>query len=554
MTIECSNPYPGPESFARGDDRPYFGREQETTDLSSLAVTERLLVFYAPSGAGKTSLLNKRLIPRLEEKLYEVLPTARVSGAASLPANVRNVYAYNLMTRIVRDDPEPERFAGLSLSEFLWHVSTEDGQTYFYDPGDTALRIATAARDLWPRVLILDQFEEVVTSYPGKWQHREEFFRQLDEALGADPMLRVVMSLRSDYVQGLERYAGLLRYGLRARYQMLLMGTGDALKAIEGPAEACGRAFVPGVARQLVKNMSQLLDLDAEGRPFTVEGETVEPIQLQVVCYQLWESMKGTPGDRIEMEDLRRLARAARPEASAALAGVEDENKLLSDFVDDALSAFYERSLAESLAAADAEVEEAFLRNWFSTQLITEGGARGLVIPLLQSQLAHQGEGIGLGHAVQRRQAARRLGQRQCLGPPLRFAACFRSGQLLQGRRFAIGVVRYPLADMARQVTLEAAIDLRRFVTDTVGVGWGGVVGSGGRGHGHHAAVGWKGWKVASGSAKLAHLIGGGVLRMRGHKRKVAEALVHIHRYLKSVAHIRRVRRRSRLLGGRYGT
>ena len=57
MTIECSNPYPGPESFARGDDRPYFGREQETTDLSSLAVTERLLVFYAPSGAGKTSLL-----------------------------------------------------------------------------------------------------------------------------------------------------------------------------------------------------------------------------------------------------------------------------------------------------------------------------------------------------------------------------------------------------------------------------------------------------------------------------------------------------------------
>ena len=379
MTIECSNPYPGPESFARGDDRPYFGREQETTDLSSLAVTERLLVFYAPSGAGKTSLLNKRLIPRLEEKLYEVLPTARVSGAASLPANVRNVYAYNLMTRIVRDDPEPERFAGLSLSEFLWHVSTEDGQTYFYDPGDTALRIATAARDLWPRVLILDQFEEVVTSYPGKWQHREEFFRQLDEALGADPMLRVVMSLRSDYVQGLERYAGLLRYGLRARYQMLLMGTGDALKAIEGPAEACGRAFVPGVARQLVKNMSQLLDLDAEGRPFTVEGETVEPIQLQVVCYQLWESMKGTPGDRIEMEDLRRLARAARPEASAALAGVEDENKLLSDFVDDALSAFYERSLAESLAAADAEVEEAFLRNWFSTQLITEGGARGFM-------------------------------------------------------------------------------------------------------------------------------------------------------------------------------
>jgi hypothetical protein len=74
MIPECINPYPGPESFGRGDARPYFGRDQETSDLTSMAVTERLMVFYAPSGAGKTSLLNMRLIPRLEEKLYEVLP------------------------------------------------------------------------------------------------------------------------------------------------------------------------------------------------------------------------------------------------------------------------------------------------------------------------------------------------------------------------------------------------------------------------------------------------------------------------------------------------
>ncbi len=114
-------------------------------------------------------------------------------------------------------------------------------------------------------MLILDQFEEIVTTYPAYWRHREDFFRQLDEALRVDPMLRVLMSLRSDYVQDLERYAGLLQHGLRARYQMLLMGTKDALSAIEGPAEACGRSFVPGVARRLVENMSQVRDEDAEG-------------------------------------------------------------------------------------------------------------------------------------------------------------------------------------------------------------------------------------------------------------------------------------------------
>ena len=46
------------------------------------------------------------------------------------------------------------------------------------------------------------------------------------------------LSLRSDYVQDLERYAGLLQHGLRARYQMFLMGTEDAHLAIEGPAAA----------------------------------------------------------------------------------------------------------------------------------------------------------------------------------------------------------------------------------------------------------------------------------------------------------------------------
>ena len=380
MTIECTNPYPGPESFARGDARPYFGRDQETSDLTSLAVTERLLVFYAPSGAGKTSVLNKRVIPRLEEKLYEVLPTARVSGAASLPAGLRNVYAYNLMLRLAPNDPQPERFAELSLSDFLWHLSTEDGKTYHYDPSDAALRRATPQRDLWPRVLILDQFEEIITAYPTYWSHREDFFRQVNDALSSDIMLRVIMSLRSDYVQDLERYAGLLQHGLRARYQMFLMGTHDAHLAIEGPASACGKTFEPGVAQQLVRNMSQVREPDVDGKIRTVPGEAVEPIQLQVVCYQLWESMKQAPGNKIEMKDLQRLARASlAARADSDQLTQRQKVELLSAFVDGALGAFYETALEKARTSAAADVDEAFLRNWFSTQLITEGGTRGFM-------------------------------------------------------------------------------------------------------------------------------------------------------------------------------
>ncbi|MCB2056719.1 MAG: hypothetical protein KDE30_02215, partial [Novosphingobium sp.] len=61
------NPYVGPVTFTYADRDRYFGREREARDLLSLVIAERLTLFYAQSGAGKSSLLNTRLIPALRE-------------------------------------------------------------------------------------------------------------------------------------------------------------------------------------------------------------------------------------------------------------------------------------------------------------------------------------------------------------------------------------------------------------------------------------------------------------------------------------------------------
>src|SRR4051812_47958012 len=74
------NPYVGPRSFRPEERELFFGRDNEARDLLSMVLAERLVIFYAQSGAGKSSLLNTRLRPGLEKAGYRLLPSGRVSG------------------------------------------------------------------------------------------------------------------------------------------------------------------------------------------------------------------------------------------------------------------------------------------------------------------------------------------------------------------------------------------------------------------------------------------------------------------------------------------
>ncbi len=239
----------------------------------------------------------------------------------------------------------------------------DDGRerkTWLYDAAQTPA-VGGAQR----YALIIDQFEEIITAHPGRWHEREAFFRQLDAAMQADPNLWVVLTLREDYVAALDPYAPLLADRLRARFLMEHMKTEAALDAIRRPAELAGRPFAPGVAEKLVNDLRQIR---VAGQENTVAGEYVEPVQLEVVCYQLWENLGRGTGGTHETEGTQITL--------ADLAEAGD--------VDRALTQFYEETLAVVLAdPAAAGVSERQLRTWFDQELITTAGTRGLV---------HQGE------------------------------------------------------------------------------------------------------------------------------------------------------------------
>ena len=67
MPESVKNPYVGPRAFEEEDSPHFFGRKEESDKLTSLAISHRVVLFYAPSGAGKTSLIKAAVIPSLRE-------------------------------------------------------------------------------------------------------------------------------------------------------------------------------------------------------------------------------------------------------------------------------------------------------------------------------------------------------------------------------------------------------------------------------------------------------------------------------------------------------
>ncbi|MCP4423224.1 MAG: peptidoglycan DD-metalloendopeptidase family protein [Chloroflexi bacterium] len=330
------NPYVGPRPFEREDSRRFFGRDQETAELLSLIVAHRVVVLYAPSGAGKTSLLNATIIPGLEARGFELFPSTRVFGVVQTDISQINPYALFALTGWAGDEASQDELAGLTIAQYL--AEQEPLEDEYGRPA--------------PRVLIFDQFEELFTAFPARWSERAAFFDQVNDALAADPLLRVVFSLREDYIAQLDPYVHQFPRRLRHRFRLERMQPEPALVAITGPLRVTTRQFAPNVAEQLVVDLLQTKQETAEGVT-TAVGQFIEPVQLQVVCQNLWRTL---------------------PDDVATITQAEVET--YGD-VTQALMRFYEDSVKQ--AASAAPVTEDALRTWFEETLITPAGTRGLV-------------------------------------------------------------------------------------------------------------------------------------------------------------------------------
>src|SRR6266853_2084625 len=82
-----SKPYKGPLSYEIEDSDYFFGRDREADLLTAKILSSRFTLLHAQSGTGKTSLLNARVLPALEEQSwtgFRILPRHNPSEAVRL--------------------------------------------------------------------------------------------------------------------------------------------------------------------------------------------------------------------------------------------------------------------------------------------------------------------------------------------------------------------------------------------------------------------------------------------------------------------------------------
>jgi conflict system STAND superfamily ATPase len=372
------SPYVGPRAIRAGE--PFYGRELEGKALINKLLSGGITLLHAPSGAGKTSLIQASVVPWFAEQGFQVcaafeprFSALRVNLPPPEDLEIRNRYVFSLVNNLVGNLVDRHVAARMTFDEAL----------------------ALYARDSEPRQLVvIDQLEEALTLDPNDRQGQRELFRQLGLALRVSRRW-ALLAVREDYMGGLDRYRQFFANELRCTFRLDFLDEDSALRAVQLPATQRDVDFTDVAAHSLVADLRRVRAVavvpptravpedvlalsgaprasqavepasatattspvpveDTEDTEDTVVYPYVEPVLLQVVCNNLWRILSKkrladfTVIEESDLEEVRPYSRSL---------------------------AKYYRAVVRKAAQDDPAVERG-IRDWIERELLTVQSTR----------------------------------------------------------------------------------------------------------------------------------------------------------------------------------
>ncbi|MCJ8274213.1 MAG: hypothetical protein MJK04_33055, partial [Psychrosphaera sp.] len=276
----------------------FFGREQESKLLFHKILSNKLLVMFAKSGIGKTSLLNIGVSHPLRD--HDFIPLSIRLNDPKQPL-LDAVYA---KIDDIAEQQQLDFHAGDKSR--LWH--------YF-----NTVEFWSSEDKLLTPVLIFDQFEELFTLHSP--QARQSFITQLAELTknkipkaikqsSSDsqlPNVKIVIAIREDYLAFLDELSREIPEILHNRFRLQPLNRQSAQHAIEAPAALESPLISTPTFSYHLDAVTQMLDFLCmrHERGKVIATDEVESFQLQLLCGHLEELVEKKTGERIiEAADL----------------------------------------------------------------------------------------------------------------------------------------------------------------------------------------------------------------------------------------------------------
>jgi hypothetical protein len=278
------SPFPGIDPFSYSERNIFFAREQDSQALFRLVVIHRGALLYAPSGIGKSSLINAGLLPHAIAEGFQV-EKLRVQPRQGEEIIVERIAGKNrkgppFLPSIFSSD-ENEEHVVLPIESFLDIVKSKAGST-------------------WP-LLIFDQFEEWFTLFEEGVSSKQVKSTQVAQGKIRDAILsllwdskltvKILLVFREDYLAKLTPFFS--RYPDLPDHYFRLTSLKDAeiIHIIRGPFEQ----YPGNYQREITEVIAEKIQGEFESRG---GDEPVQLSEVQIVCRALYES--GKTGKELE--------------------------------------------------------------------------------------------------------------------------------------------------------------------------------------------------------------------------------------------------------------
>jgi hypothetical protein len=266
VTGEPRIPFIGPRPFTEADSSLFFGRDRELAALTAEVVSTQIVLVYAPSGSGKSSLISAGLVPAMRKEGFAVRherPKARDAAHARSPVDD---LTHAISQSVVGGDGEQ------------------------------------------PPLLVFDQFEEVIAG--GTDAELRSLADTAYAAMAKDFMARLVISFREEYLARVDGLFNKVTDVTVGKFHLHRLSTRGAAEAFERSLGQAGFQVDPEAGGLFLERLA----------PPTrrVRSEAgLEPLYLQLLGTQLWSSISDRAPDaasqsanghpKVTVDDVQRL-------------------------------------------------------------------------------------------------------------------------------------------------------------------------------------------------------------------------------------------------------